>query len=979
MAEKDINKASLLARWKSKNKDDASTNVINKAPTGINIPLSYGQKRLWFLQQLYPNNAFYNYSEAYAFEGNLNHNHIIESLKQIHQQHDILRTTYHIENNEIYQKVNHTAELDIQQYDFTNLSDDESNSETQKIIESHAKHYFNLTKGPLIKTVLIKISETRHILQITMHHIITDEWSLRILREQLSKLYQAKILNTKIPENYTNIQYADYAFWQLKQGVNSVHLNYWKQQLSGDIPTLNLPIDFSRPIQTKFKGAISKTEEYSEEFSKNMLALSNSLDITPYVLMLSAFYVFLHRCSGQTDVLIGSPISNRDHKSLEDVLGFFIDTIVLRTQIDPTASFKDLVSEVRQNTLDAFSNKNIPFDVLVKELKVSRALATNPFFQVMFVYNEKVEIPAFSEDLKLNHKLLDPKVSKFDLTLFVSHENDKLSTTFEYSTELFEASTIQRFQNYFKLLLESIVTNPYETIGKLQMLTPFEKQLFLNQKSETQHHFGDYNCIHEVIENISKTNPNAVAVSYKDNSLTYKELNDKANTLATYILPHIKRPNEIVGLCLDRSVDMIVGMLAILKAGCAYLPIDLEYPKERIHFMLNDAEVGTIITQQNAVNLSNSSNVRMINIDNLDLSLDLKTSDLPVSKASNDAYIIYTSGSTGRPKGVPITHQNIMHSTSGRLDFYDKNPSAFLLMSSMSFDSSKAGIFWTLCTGGNLVIAEKRIEQDIEKIGQIILEKAVSHTLMLPSLYKMLLEYIDTNKLQSLNTVMVAGEACYSSLCEAHFTNLPNVKLYNEYGPTEASVWCIAHEIVEKDINRMSIPIGKPVANAKIYLMDDNLNLVPFGSIGEIYIGGPGLTNGYISRPELNKTSFVVNPYNTSEKLYKTGDLGKYNNDKTIAFLGRADQQIKIRGYRVELNEIEKAIKSYNETIEEAFVLIKDDTSNFDLKEANEFEREDNLMQLLEQMDANEIETIVSSIKALDSNQKKYLLSQIIA
>ena len=434
MAEKDTNKASLLARWKSKKKVDASVNNIKKVPTGINIPLSYGQKRLWFLQQLYPNNAFYNYSEAYTFEGNLKHNLIIESLKQIHQQHDILRTTYHIENNEIYQKVNHTAELYIQQYDFTNLSDDESNSETQKIIESHAKHYFNLTKGPLIKTVLIKISETRHILQITMHHIITDEWSLRILREQLSKLYQAKILNTKIPVNHTNIQYADYAYWQLKQGVNSAHLNYWKQKLSGDIPTLNLTTNFSRPIQTKFKGAISKTEEYSEEFSKNMLALSNSLDITPYVLMLSAFYVFLHRCSGQTDVLIGSPISNRDHKSLEDVLGFFIDTIVLRTQIDPTASFKDLVSEVRQNTLDAFSNKNIPFDVLVKELKVSRALATNPFFQVMFVYNEKVEIPAFSEDLKLNHKLLDPKVSKFDLTLFVSHENDKLSTTFEYST-----------------------------------------------------------------------------------------------------------------------------------------------------------------------------------------------------------------------------------------------------------------------------------------------------------------------------------------------------------------------------------------------------------------------------------------------------------------------------------------------------------------------------------------------------------------
>ena len=979
MPKKDTNKASLLDRWKNRDKHGGVVNTINKAPAGIKTPLSYGQKRLWFLQQMYPNNPFYNYSETYTFNGELNEKVLIDCLKRVYQDHDILTTTYHIENGEIFQKINNDAQLNVIQHDLTSLPKEASTSESQNIIETDAKQYFDLTKGPLVRSILIKISPTHYILQITMHHIITDEWSLKIFREQLSKHYQTLVLKNDFDNKKTEIQYADYAHWEQKNGINNEQLNYWKQQLSGELPILKLPTDFSRPIQQKFKGALSHTEEFSIDLSQKLLMLSNSLNTTPYVLMLSVYYVFLHRCSGQTDILIGSPITNRDHKSLEDVLGFFLNTIVLRTKTVPTMSFKDLVSNVRQNTLDAFANKNIPFGVLVKELNLERALNSNPFFNVMFVYNEKLKIPAFSEGLKLNHKLLDPKVSKFDLTLFISEKNDKLSATFEYSTELFNESTISRFQNYFKLLLEGIIANPNEDLFKLPMLTANEKQLFLNQKAETLSNFSKFNGIHNVIENISITNPNAIAVSFKDSTLTYKELNNKANALAAHLLPNIKNPNEIIGLCLNRSVDMIVGMLAILKAGCAYLPIDLEYPKERINFMLKDAQVATLITQSNASNLFKDTSVNKLYPEELDLSSTALLQDLPASKVTNIAYVIYTSGSTGKPKGVPITHKSILQSTSGRLDFYDKNPSAFLLMSSMSFDSSKAGIFWTLCTGGNLVIAEKRIEQDIEKIAHIIHKKNVSHTLMLPTLYKLLLEYIDTKKLQSLHSVIVAGEACYPSLCIDHFEKLPNVKLYNEYGPTEACVWCIAHKIEKKDANNTTIPIGKPVANAKIYLLDKMLNLVPFGSVGELYIGGSGLTNGYINRTDLNTKAFVNNPFNPSEKLYKTGDLGKYRKDNSIEFLGRADQQIKIRGYRVELNEIEKVIKSYSKGVSDAFVLVDDNTLAVDINNDMKPNDLESLIHLIEKMEELELDNMISSINALNNDQKEYLLNQLEA
>ncbi len=921
---KDNEKTSLLNRWKNRSKEKSLTNSIEKAPLGIKIPLSHGQKMLWFLQQIYPENPFYNYSEKYTFSGDLQEDILIKSLKLVYNDHDILRTTYHIDDNEVFQKIDNTASLDILTYNLSSLPEVEAKIEADKIMETCATKHFDLNKSPLVRIALIKISTKKNILLITLHHIVTDKWSMRIFRDHLASYYKSFSSN----ENHTNkrasLQYSDYAYWLETKKTNTKQLDYWKNKLSGEIPNLDLPTDHIRPLKPSFAGAASYTQIFNQELSNKLLALSKELETTPYVLMLTVYYLFLYRLSGQTDILIGSPVTNRDQKVLEELIGFFNDTIVLRTKILPNMSFKNLVKEVKKNTLEAFANKDIPFDVLVKELKVKRSLSVNPFFQAMFLYHSVPENPFFSDDLKMSHTWFDSKVSKFDLTIYISEENGILSSTLEYASDLFNESTINRFQNYFKSLIEGVVSNPNQSISEIPMLSDADKHIHLNKEKTSSNNFEAYTGIHNIIENIAENHPENLALTFGENSISYKTLNEKANQVAQNILKNSTKNNEIVGLCIERSLDLIIGMLGILKAGCAYLPIDPEYPKQRVSFMLKDAKVNTIVSQNSLLPLFDEFEINLILIDQIDNLQNSNSIKLPVIKETGLAYVIYTSGSTGIPKGVPITHKNIINSTAGRLDFYDENPSAFLLMSSISFDSSKAGIFWTLCTGGNLVIAEKRIEQDIEQIANVIEQHKVSHTLMLPSLYHVILENIETNKLKSLTTVMVAGEACSKSLCDIHFKTLSNVSLYNEYGPTEASVWCIAHKIVTADLHNVQIPIGKAIANAQIYLLDDNKNKVPFGTSGEIYIGGEGLSKGYLNRPELTSDVFINNPFNTDEKLYKTGDLAKYKNDGTILFLGRIDQQIKIRGYRVELDDIENTINK-NELVEKSVVIVKQD------------------------------------------------------
>jgi amino acid adenylation domain-containing protein len=645
----------------------------------------------------------------------------------------------------------------------------------------------------------------------------------------------------------------------------------------------------------------------------------------------------------------------------------------LRTQFEEDNTFLELLSNVRQNTLEAFSNKEVPFDYLVKELLPNRSLSMNPFFQVMFVYNNEDETVNFGSELQFKKEEdIRLKSSKFDLTLFVNEKDGVISTTLEFATDLFKRSTMQRFSDHFNLLVKAIIADSNISISELPMLTSEEKAVFTNDQSTISNAFENYTAIHHIIEDIAQKTPNATAVTFGSDSLTYKDLNDRATTLAHVILSKKKEEDKIIGLSIERSTTMVVGLLAILKAGCAYLPIDPEYPKQRIDFILKDAEVNYIITQDKLLPIFNDFNAQLISIDSIEA---MNAQELPITSNSDLAYVIYTSGSTGNPKGVPITHKNILNSTAGRLDFYDNNPTAFLLMSSISFDSSKAGIFWTLCTGGNLVISEKRLEQDIDQIATIIETHNISHTLMLPSLYNLVIEHSETPKLNSLTTVMVAGEACSISLGEKHFSVLPKVDLYNEYGPTEATVWCIAHKITQQDIEQKTIPIGNSVANAEAHILDSKLRPVPIGIIGELYIGGPSLSGYYINRTDLTAEAYVKNV--EGDTLYKTGDLAKYNSHGHIEFLGRADQQVKIRGFRVELDEIENVLND-SEMIKKAVVVVETAYQNTYSLDSNSDIETSELAKLLEtHLSTQDIDKLLSSIELLDTNEKTYLLNQI--
>ncbi len=969
-----LEEGSILKRWKERQKEKVVTPGITRAPENVKIPASYGQQRLWFLQQLYPENPVYNFSELFTFKGPLSVPGLLNSLQKVYEANNVLRTSYFLEENTVYQQVNDATILPVAKHDLSKLAKHERSAKRKAILDNEATVDFFLDSPPLIRACLIILGEEEHELLITMHHIIVDKWSMSLLADQIAAFYADDNLPIQavVPED--QLQFTDYAYWQQQKGVDTNQLAYWKNKLSGEIPKLYLPTDQLPPPQYTFRGNTIR-RDLSKELSREVLDLATSLGTTPYVLLLSAFYLMLWRYSSEKDILIGSPVSIRNQKSLENVMGFFDETVVIRQKIDPSSSFKELVKEVKTASLEAFSNAEVPFEVLVRELKPERSLNENPFFRAMFIYHAVPDSPFTTAGLSADHAFYGAGVSKFDLTLYMSNEDEILSPYFEYSTDIFDQSTIEQFLDHYALLLESITANPQSSLVEIPMLTEKERQSFLRTPGEEKGPYDSYEAIHDIIEEQASKRPNAQALIYGDQRISYAEMEKRATDLALTIYEHTRGENKIVGLCIDRSLEMVVGLLAILKAGCAYMPIDPEYPEQRVSYMLEDSDCDYVLVQKELKESFANSDVTLLSVEETGVEHSFEKTDLPQVNPSDLAYVIFTSGSTGRPKGVPITHGNIIKSTEGRLNFYTELPEVFLLMSSVSFDSSKAGIFWTLCTGGTLVVSENRLEQDIDRLSGVIRKNSVTHTLMLPSLYALLLEFGKTKDLAGLKSVIVAGESCPTSLVERHFEKSPGVKLYNEYGPTEATVWCIAHQI-EKEDSTNEIPIGRPVASAQVVLLDENLNLVPPGGIGEIFVGGPGLTSGYLKRDDLNSDFFVQNPFkaSTSERLYRTGDLGKYRKDGVIEFMGRKDQQVKIRGYRIELDEIENALMN-NKLVTGAVVLAeevgKTESPIQGIPSAEDLEA------FMKSMDEKTRLVLLKSVTSLSEAEKEFVLQKL--
>ncbi len=916
-------KDSVLSRWKAQKKDSENVITIPKAPEGLPIPLSNGQQRLWFLQQMYPSSSFYNYAESYHLRGPWETDKLKASIQSIYLSHEILRSSCVSNEAGVFLRSDATTPLNITEYDLGHLSAEVALEQAKELITEQTGQAFALDKPPLMRVSLLKLAAQHHILTIALHHIIVDEWSMQIFINQLASCYKAFEKGEQSPAVQSALQFKDYAVWDNTRLIRPTLLNYWKEKLSGEIPVLDLQKDYKRPTQPSYKGkAVSRY--YSRELSDGLMAMSAKNKVTPFVLMLSIFHVILFRHTGQTDLLIGSPIANRDQKVLENLLGFFVETLVLRTQIEENFSFRELLDLVRSNTLEAFSNKGVPFDMLVKELNLGRSLTMNPFFQVMFVYNASAEQPDFGNNLGFEkNNLVAFGTSKFDLTLFVSEQNGVFSTTIEYATDLFKESTMKRLLSHIEVLSKSILVHDAMSISDIPMLTDSELQFF-NQKSSRLRIPSDQKSgVHQRIAKMALEYPDRKAVTYGQDSITYFALEARANLVARSIVNRTQGKNEMIGLMVPRSIDMIVGLLAILKAGAAYVPLDPEYPKGRINYILRDANIRLILTDERLANEFNDSVETVLLISDVATAEISDPIELPTVKGDDLAYVIYTSGSTGNPKGVAITHDNIISSTRARLEFYPENPGVFLLLSSVSFDSSKAGIFWTLCVGGCLVVAEKRIEQDMSLMEAVIARNRVTHLLLLPTLYQLILEYADKKKLDTLTTVIVAGESCPEKLPQLHFNSLPTTLIFNEYGPTEATVWCTVHQLKKNDEFK-TVPIGKAIPGAQIYLFDKNRAFVPYGAKGEMYVSGAGLSAGYLNQKVLTQTRFIEWNWHDGtkkERLYKTGDLGRYRHDGAIEFLGRADQQVKLRGYRIELDEIESVLRAHR-AVESAVVAI---------------------------------------------------------
>jgi len=892
------------------------------------LPLSFAQQRLWFLDQLEPGSAFYNVPTAVRLQGQLNIEALERTLTEIVRRHEVLRTTFQSINGEAVQVIGEAQRFAVAVTELSALEDAEREQRAQELIDAEAQTPFDLSAGPLLRLKLLRLAAEEHIVALTMHHIVSDGWSMGLLLNEIATLYRAYSTGEASPLMELSIQYADYAVWQrewLQGEVLETELGYWREQLGEELPVLELPTDRPRLEVQSFRGAV-QFFQLGEQSTHSLRKLGQDHGCTLFMTMLAAFQILLYRYSGQEEIVVGSPIAGRNRMELEKLIGFFVNTLVLRTKLSGKPNFVELLKRVREVALGAYAHQEVPFEKLVEEMEPERDLSRSPLFQVMFILQNAAgraeqSLPAAG----LQRVSTEARSSKFDLTMSVTQRGDVLEGVLEYNTDLFEVETMVRLLEHYQNLLQAIAANPQDEIAALSLLGESERRQLLEEWNDTAGEYSGESCLHELFEAQVERTPAAVAVVYGEQQLTYAELNSHANQLARHLRSLGVGPDVLVGICVERSVEMVVGLLGILKAGGAYVPLDPSYPAGRLAYLLEDAKVRVLLTQAHLCERLPQMAEAVVCVDEEWPEIARHESGNLSSRvlAESLAYVIYTSGSTGGPKGVCVTHANAVHSTSARMAYYEEVVKSFLLLSSFAFDSSVAGLFWTLSQGGTLVLLEEGAQQDVREVRRAVAAQGVTHLLSLGSLYQVLLADESGASLDSLQTVIVAGEACRAELVERHHAVMPGAVLYNEYGPTEASVWSTVHDCVGGE---EPVPIGRPIRNMQAYVLDEQQRLAPRGVRGELYLGGAGVARGYLGRAELTAERFVPHPFSAEAgaRLYRTGDIGWYRADGALMYGGRVDEQVKLRGYRIELGEIEAALLGH-EGVREAVVVAREE------------------------------------------------------
>lgn len=904
------------------------------AQAEYSAPLTFAQQQLWLHAQLALNTPLYNEPFTIHRYGALEIATLEKTLTEIVRRHEAWRTTFPRVNGQPVQVVHAPFAVKIPVIDLRHLTQPERENEALRVATEDARKPFDLTRGPLFRSRLIRMADEEFRFCITAHHIIFDGVTgYQIFLPELAALYDGFSRNADPGLPVLDFQYADYAVWQRQSrasGASQPSLEYWRKQLAGPLPALQLPTDRPRPAVQTFRGALQPFA-LSPVLSEALRELSRREGVTLFMTLLAAFNALLHRYSGQQDILMGSITAGRNCPGTEKLLGFFLNTVVLRTGLEGDPAFRELLQRVRTVTLGALAHDDVPLDQLVKELQPERDLSGNPLFQVLLSFE-----PALSAvDSAWNLTAIDAETgtAKFDLCLVLDDRPEGLQGRFIYSTDLFDAETIARMVGHWQVLLESAVADPGCRVSRLRILPEEESRQLLTEWAGTGQAYPLTSVQERFAEQAART-PDAVAVKCGNHSLTFHELDCRANQLARYLQSTGVGPEIPVALCVERSLEMIVGILGVLKAGGAYVPLDATHPLERLEYMLTDCQALVLLTQGHLpppVNVPEF--LRRICLDSGWDAISRQSDEAPPAAPDPEdlAYVIYTSGSTGKPKGVQITHRNLAQSTQARMDYYREPVGKYLLLSPIGFDSSVAVIFHALCAGGTLVLPEPEFGWELKQLADLIGQNRISHALCVPSLYAELLEAAEPEQLASLGTVVVAGEACPTRLVESHYQMIPQASLFNEYGPTEATVWSSVYSC-DPSAAYNSVPIGRPVPNTLVYVLDRNLQPVPAGVPGELYIGGDGVARGYQGQPDLTREKFLSNPFAAAPaaRMYKTGDSVRYLADGNLEFLGRLDQQVKIRGLRIELKEIESALGEHPD-VREVVVVAEDSDSGTSL------------------------------------------------
>jgi len=885
-----------------------------------NLPLSFAQQRLWFLDQLVPDAPIYNIPLAYRVMGRLNVGALDQSLGEIVRRHEALRTTFTAVDGQPIQVIAPEINLRLPVVDLQEIAETERDNEVQRLATQEAQQPFDLTIGPLLRVKLLRLDEAEHVLLLTMHHIVSDAWSLGVLMRELGVLYEAFSTGNPASVPELPIQYADFAYWQrewLSGEVLESQLAYWKQQLGGELPALELPTDRPRPPVQTYRGA-RQSFELSKDLTDALKALSRREGVTLFMTLLAAFKTLLYRYTGQEDVVVGSPIANRNRAEIEGLIGFFVNTLVLRSDLGGTPSFRELLGRVREVALGAYAHQDMPFERLVEQLQPERDMSYNPLFQMMFVLqNAPVPDWGFS-GLALSPLEVDSKTAKFDLALSLTETEQILIGAFEYNTDLFDGATIARMVGHWRILLEAVVADPDKRIYELPILTEAEQHQLLMEWNDTEVDYPKDKCIHQLFEEQVERTPDHVAVVFEDEQLTYRELNARANQLAHYLQKLGVGSEVLVGICVERSLDLGVVILGTLKAGGACVLLDPTEPEQTLTFFLEDTQLPVLLTQKRLLEEKqfpkeiSKHRLKIICVDTIWESLCQESSQTPFSEvtAENIAYITYTSGSTGKPKGVMTCHRALCSRQLSWQSTFKLTEADRLLLNvyrSLILHYLLIGPLWL---GGRVIMARPDGHRDSAYLVELIAKQKITGICVVPSLLRVLLQQESLKNCNSLRKVFCGSEALPIELQEHFFSSL-SVDLYNIYGLTEttfSTIWKC-----QRRSNKEFVPIGCPTANAKVYILDSCLQPVPVGIPGELYIGGDGLARGYLNRPELTAERFIRNPFSEQPgiRLYKTGDLACRLADGSIKYLGRIDRQVKVRGFRIELEEVETVLAQH--------------------------------------------------------------------